>query len=82
VALGHFVHDCPAIPQKNIKTVCGATAIAVLAARALIDSPLAGKTFGPVAVADWLMTVISIPGFAGGRSRLSEPVQNSPSTPR
>jgi Helix-turn-helix domain of resolvase len=36
--------------QKKIRTLCGGTAIAVLAARGLIVSPVAGKTFGPVAV--------------------------------
>src|SRR5882672_6093681 len=74
MASPHLLHQDPAIPQKKISTVCGATAIAVLAESALIVSPVAGKTLGPVAVADWLMTVISIPTLAGGSFTLSPAV--------
>ena len=48
--------------------------MAVLAASALIVSSVAGNTFGPVAVADWLITVISMPGLEGGSFTLSPAV--------
>jgi hypothetical protein len=69
-----LLHQEPAIPQKKISTVCGGTGTEALAACALMVSPVAGKTLGPVAVGDWLMTVISMPTLAGGSFTLSPAV--------
>jgi hypothetical protein len=74
LAVGHayLLHHEPAIPQKKIVVVFAATANAVLAASALIVSPLAGNVFKLVPV--WLMTVISMPGLEIGRTTLSAAV--------